>query len=88
MNLFDDIESPLLLWLKGWLFGLMAVMAAVMLLAFVTPDHRWYAVGLLAICVWAACRFYYFFFYVLDHYVGGDKNASLFAMLAKLLRRK
>jgi len=81
MNIFDDIKSPLLLWLKGWLFGLMAVLAAVMLMAFVAPDNRWYAVGLLAICVWAACRFYYFFFYVLDHYVGGDKNASIFAML-------
>ena len=85
MNIFGDIKSPLLLWLKGGLFGLMAVMAAVMLVA---TGNRWYEVGLLAICVWAACRFYYFFFYVLDHYVGGDKNASIFAMLVKLLSKQ
>ena len=84
MNIFDDIKSPLLLWLKGGLFWLLAVVAAVMLMA---TDNRWYEVGLLAICVWAACRFYYFFFYVLDHYVGGDKNASIFAMLVKLLSK-
>ena len=88
MKLFDDIQSPLLLWLKAGLFGLLAVVAAVMLMALVEPAIRWYVAGLLAVCVWAACRFYYFFFYVIDHYIGDDKNASLFAMLVKLLRRK
>ena len=85
MNIFDDIKSPVLLWLKAGLFGLLTVVAGVMLIA---ADNRRYEVGLLAICVWAACRFYYFFFYVLDHDVGGDKNASIFAMFAKLFSKQ
>ena len=66
------------------MFVLLAIMAAVMLVA---TDDRRYEVVLLAICIWASCRCYYFFFYVLDHYVGGDKNASLFAMIVKLFWR-
>ena len=84
MNILDDIKSPLLLWLKAGLFGLLAIVAAVTL---IVADNRWSKVVLLAICIWAACRLYYFFFYVLDHYVGGDKNASLFAMLVKGFRK-
>ena len=84
MNFYADIKSPLLLWLKAGLFGLLVVMTAVMLLL---TDNRGYELALLAICVWSACRFYYFFFYVLDHYVGGDKNASLFAMILQWFRK-
>ena len=81
MHLFDDIKSPVLLYLKGGLFGLLAIMAGTLV---VFTDNHWYEVVFLVICVWASCRFYYFLFYVLDHYVGGDKNASVFAMILKL----
>lgn len=84
MNLFADIKSPFLLRLKAGMFGLLAVMSAVLL---VITDNRAYKIALLAICVWSSCRLYYFFFYVLDHYVGGDKNASLFAMILRLFRK-
>jgi cupin 2 domain-containing protein len=63
----------------------LAVTAAVML---VVTDNRRYEIGLLVICVWAVCRLYYFFFYVLDHYAGGDKYASVFAMVVKLCRNQ
>ena len=85
MNLFDDIKSPCLLYLKGGLFGLLAIMAGALT---VFADNRWHEIVFLAVCVWASCRFYYFFFYVLDHYVGGDKNASMFSMLLKLCGKK
>jgi len=84
MNPFSDIKSPLLLWMKAGLFGLLCIMSAVMI---VVSDDRWHKTGVLVICVWSACRLYYFFFYVLDHYVGGDKNASLFVMILKLTRK-
>ena len=84
MNLFADIKSPFFLRLKAGLFGLLAVISAVII---VMTDNRAYKIALLAICVWSACRLYYFFFYVLDHYVGGDKNAGLFAMILKLFRK-
>ena len=84
MNLFADIKSPLLLRLKAGLFGLLAGVSAVII---VMTDNRAYKIALLAVCVWSACRLYYFFFYVLDHYVGGNKNASIFAMIRKLPRK-
>ena len=84
MNLFDDIKSPTLLYLKGGLFGLISLFSAVLI---VLTESYWYEIGLLFICIWASCRFYYFFFYVLDHYVGGEKNASIFAMLVTFLRK-
>ena len=82
MFLFNAIKSPVLLWLKAGLFGLLFIVSAAML---IVTDNRWYEVVLLAICVWSACRLYYFFFYVLEHYIGGDKNASLFAMVLKCI---
>ncbi len=78
MQLFEDIKSPFLLYLKGGLFLLLAIMSGTLT---VFGDNRWHAIAFLAVCVWASCRFYYFLFYVLDHYVGGDKNAGVFAML-------
>lgn len=85
MKLTDDIRSPILLKIKGGLFAILAVFAGVLTIAL--DDRRCEAV-LLAICVWASCRFYYFLFYVLERYVGGDKNASLYAMLLKLFASK
>ena len=85
MHLFDDIKSTLLLYLKGGLFGLSAIMAGALT---VFVENRWHEIVFLVLCVWASCRFYYFFFYVLDHYVGGDKNASVFSMLLKPRDRK
>lgn len=85
MNLFDDIKSALLLYLKGGLFALLAIMAGMLT---VFADKRWYEIVFLVVCVWASCRFYYFLFYVLDHYIDGDKNASMFSMFLKLCGRK
>ena len=81
MHLFNDIQSPVLLYLKGGLFGLLAVMAGALA---VFADNLWHEVAFLVGCVWSSCRFYYFLFYVLDHYVGGGKNAGIFAMVLKL----
>ncbi len=85
MHLFDDIKSPLLLNLKGGLFLLLAIMAGTLT---VCDDNRWREIVFLAVCVWASCRFYYFLFYVLDHYIGGSKNASVFAMILNLCGKR
>jgi hypothetical protein len=60
-----DLTDPKLLKLKGVLFLLLGMLSAGILLAMV-PDLR--VLMLLAICVWAFSRFYYFAFYVLHHY--------------------
>jgi hypothetical protein len=48
------------------LFLLAGILSAGLLLAFAP---QWRVAALLAICVWCFCRFYYFAFYVIQHYV-------------------
>jgi hypothetical protein len=44
---------------------------------------------LLALLVWASCRFYYFLFYVLEHYVDRTmRYAGLFDLLMGMRRRR
>jgi hypothetical protein len=61
-----DLKSPTLIKAKGLLFLLTGCLAAVLLLL----EHPSLKVLiLLALTVWCFCRFYYFAFYVIEHYV-------------------
>jgi hypothetical protein len=66
MRLTDDLTSRRAIFAKGWLFLLLGVMAAGALLAL---HFTWEVAALLAIALWAFCRWYYFMFYVIEHYV-------------------
>ena len=72
--------------MKGILFGVMAVGAAVLLLLRAPrPD----VLMLLLICVWASCRAYYFAFYVIEHYVDpGYRFSGLFDFARYVLGRR
>ena len=61
-----DIKNPALLWTKAFLFLALGLLAAGLLL-WHAPNVR--IALLLLISVWAFCRFYYFAFYVIQHYV-------------------
>ena len=61
-----DLTNPKLIYLKGFLFLFCGVLAAAGLLL-EHPDLR--TAGLLALSVWCFARFYYFCFYVIEHYV-------------------
>ncbi len=61
-----DLKDPRWIKLKAALFLLMVVLASGLLLLR-TPELS--SVLLLGIALWAACRCYYFAFYVLHHYV-------------------
>ena len=61
-----DLKSSGMIILKGWLFLLIAIISFTLLALQFT---NWEMVALLAICIWSACRFYYFAFYVIQHYV-------------------
>ncbi|MEL7264638.1 MAG: hypothetical protein AAFN70_10935 [Planctomycetota bacterium] len=65
----SDLKNPGWIWFKGWLFLLMGVLAAGILFARIA---WWPDVVLLLIAVWAFCRFYYFAFYVIQHYVDDE----------------
>lgn len=70
MKLGDDLKSPLALRVKGWLFLMLGIAAAGLLLV---EDFSWSRLGLMVIAVWGFCRFYYFLFHVLQGYAGRER---------------
>jgi hypothetical protein len=61
-----NLTDPTWIKIKGILFLFLGLVAAALLL-FERPTIR---VGLLlTLAVWCFCRFYYFAFYVIEHYV-------------------
>jgi ABC-type polysaccharide transport system permease subunit len=72
---------------KGLLFALLAAIAGTEVI-FAETD-RWQRGLLLAVCVWAACRFYYFLFHVLHAYVDPAlPSAGVVDLLRHLLARR
>jgi hypothetical protein len=61
-----DLKSKTWIVAKGVLFLGIAVTSAALIFVEV-PSVK--LAALLAVLVWASCRFYYFLFYVLEHYV-------------------
>jgi hypothetical protein len=65
--------------------GIAAVAGA--LLLFGSPTIR--TAILLALLVWAACRFYYFIFYVLERYVDPSlRYAGIIALVRAILAKR
>jgi hypothetical protein len=77
-----DLKNPRLIKLKGALFLFLTVLASALLLMR-TPEIS--SVFLLVIALWAACRAYYFAFYVLHHYVDASFNYSGIGSLIRYL---
>ena len=81
-----DLTNPTWIKAKGILFLLAGLLAAALLL-FESPS--WKNALLLALTIWCFCRFYYFAFYVIQHYVDPSyKFAGLLDFAANLLRRE
>jgi len=81
-----DITSPGLIKLKGILFLLVGLAAAALLLI----EHPSLKTAvLLAVAVWCFCRFYYFAFYVIEHYVdSGYRFSGLWSFFRYLVQRR
>jgi len=80
----SDLKSPTLIYLKGFLFLGLGVCSAGLLIALTTS---WEVAALLGVCVWAFCRFYYFAFYVIQHYINPEyRYAGLWAFVTDLVR--
>ena len=81
-----DLKSPALIWMKGVLFLVLGLFAAVLLVLH-APSIT--VVVLLVVTVWAFCRCYYFAFYVIQHYVDSSYRFSgLFSFLQYALRKR
>lgn len=81
-----DLRSRKLIVAKGLMFLAIAALSAYLILSEL-PSLR--ISVLLALLVWAACRFYYFLFYVLERYVDpGLRYSGLWSLLVELFRRR
>lgn len=81
-----DIKDPRLIYLKGFLFLLAGGLAALALLL-EHPDLK--TAFLLFLAVWCTARFYYFAFYVIEHYVDSTyRFAGLGSFIIYLWKRK
>jgi hypothetical protein len=85
MRLSDDLKSSKTIYAKGILFLVLAIIAGALLIA-QHPTLK--TMALLAICVWAACRSYYFAFYVIEKYVDSEFRFSGLIDFVKYLIRK
>ncbi|MBB6431056.1 hypothetical protein [Algisphaera agarilytica] len=81
-----DLQSKILILLKGWLFLLGGLLASAALLI---EHFHWKTALLLGLAVWCFARFYYFAFYVIEHYVDPDyRFAGLWDFFKYSLRRQ
>src|SRR5262245_10891690 len=81
-----DLESKTWIVAKGAMFAVIAVAAAPLVL-FEAPSLK--VAALVLVLVWASCRFYYFLFYVLEHYVDPSmRYAGLFDLMMGMRRRR
>ena len=80
-----DLTSPRLIKLKGLMFLVVGILAA-LLLILEQPTLK--VAVLLAISVWCFCRFYYCAFYVIEHYVDSRYRFSGLWSFARYLMQK
>jgi hypothetical protein len=81
-----DLQSKKWIVAKGVMFAGVALATAALILIEM-PSLK--VAVLLALLVWASCRFYYFLFYVLEHYVDRTmRYAGLLDLLMGMRRRR
>jgi hypothetical protein len=81
-----DLTSKKLIVAKGVMFAVIAVASAGLIFA---EKPSLLLAFLLAVLVWASCRFYYFLFYVLEHYVDPTmRYAGLIDLLQGMKQRR
>lgn len=81
-----DLKDPRLIYAKGLLFLFCGMLASGLLL-YLSPSAA--IAILLGIAVWCFCRFYYFAFYVIQHYVDeGYRFAGLLDFAKYALRQR
>jgi hypothetical protein len=71
--MMGDLKRKWLILAKGWLFLVVGLLASSML---ILRHPELATLALLVIAIWAFCRFYYFAFYVIEHYVDGEFRYS------------
>jgi hypothetical protein len=80
-----DLTNPTAIKLKGFLFLLLGLLASALLFL----EQPTLKVGLLLLLsIWCFCRFYYFVFYVIEHYVDPSYRFSGLGSFVRYLLSK
>lgn len=81
-----ELTSAKWIVVKGFLFLALGLLAGATLLL---ADSRWKQAVLLAVIVWAFCRFYYFLFYVVERYVDPSfRFSGVWSVVLYLVRKR
>ena len=81
-----DVTGPTWIKVKGFLFLLLGILASVLL---ILENCTWKTILLLLLAIWCFCRFYYFAFYVIEHYVDPNfKFSGLISFARYLFQRR
>jgi hypothetical protein len=81
-----DLTSPKLIYAKGFLFLFGGILAAA---GIVLEQPSIKIAVLLALAIWCFARFYYFMFYVIEHYVDPQyRFAGLWSFVKYLVTRR
>ena len=72
--------------MKGLLFLVAGIAASALL---ILDNPTWKTILLLLLAIWCFCRFYYFAFYVIEHYVDQNfKFSGLISFARYLFQRR
>ena len=80
-----DLTNPVLIYIKGFLFLLLGLLAS-LLLCLQLPTLK--VAVLLLLAIWGFCRTYYFAFYVIERYVDPAYRFSGLLSFARYLFRR
>ena len=80
-----DLKSATAICVKGALFLVIGILASCLLLMHAPTGT---VAVLLGIAIWGFCRFYYFAFYVIQHYVDEEYRFSGLFSFARYALRK
>ena len=84
--LMTDLKSNKLIYLKAFLFLVILICSAGVIIAEI-PDRK--IAALLALAIWASARLYYFMFYVVGKYTDpGYRFSSIYSFIKYLFKRR
>lgn len=80
-----ELTSARWIMIKGMLFLVLGLTAGTLV---ITEHPSLRIAALLVLAIWCFCRFYYFAFYVIEHYVDASYKFSGLGSFARYMLRK
>jgi uncharacterized membrane protein len=81
-----DLTNPFWIKFKGILFLIIGILSSALL---ILDTQSWGVAVMLMIAIWCFCRFYYFAFYVIEHYVDpGFRFSGLWSFFGYLISKR